>query len=128
LAARYDEAAALRHRTGARRLHPSMIGCFLSHERAYREIVRRGLASAVILEDDAAPLPGRDPRVAARAAAQLPADWDLLYLGVRGQRTAPWSFPLKRRLYLPWARLLFPAKYRFTLAEYGNMYQRPYAA
>jgi glycosyl transferase family 25 len=128
LAACYDAEAALRHRTGPRRLHASMVGCFLSHADAWREVVQRHRPAALILEDDVVPVPGNESGVVAAAIAELPADWDLLYLGVRGQRVAPRSFAFKRWLFLPWARLLFPRKYRFTPAEYGRLYQRPFSA
>lgn len=36
----------------ARELTPAEIGCALSHLRTYREIVKRGLSHALILEDD----------------------------------------------------------------------------
>lgn len=128
LAACYDEQAALHHRTGSRRLHASMIGCFLSHRRAWQEVRRGQHPSAIILEDDAMPVPGFHPATAVQAVQELPADWDLLYLGVRGQRLPPIGHGLKRCLFLPLARLLFPGKYRFSLAEYGRLYQRPFSA
>lgn len=124
----YDEQAALHHRTGSRRLHASMIGCFLSHRRAWQEVRRGQHPSAIILEDDAMPVPGFHPATAVQAVQELPADWDLLYLGVRGQRLPPIGHGLKRCLFLPLARLLFPGKYRFSLAEYGRLYQRPFSA
>lgn len=124
----YDEQAAINHKTISRRLDPSHIGCSWSHKRLYREVADRGLASAVVLEDDAIPVPGRSSAGAERALSELPADWDLLYLGIRGHRRAPWAFPFKLYLFLPWARLLFPRKYRLAHAECSRLYLRPFSA
>ena len=58
------------------------IGCALSHAAVLREVVRRDLPAALILEDDV--LLAGDPRdwqSRFRAAlAELPADWDIWYL------------------------------------------------
>lgn len=50
LARCYSDAGA--QRIQCRSLTPSEIGCALSHIGVYREIVRRGIPSALILEDD----------------------------------------------------------------------------
>lgn len=46
----YDERKAMR--TQCRALVPAEIGCALSHLAVYREIIRRGLPMALVLEDD----------------------------------------------------------------------------
>lgn len=127
LAAIYDEQAALNHKTISRRLHPSHIGCAWSHKRLYQEILRRELPAAVVLEDDALPLPAAWGAEAEQAVAALPPDWDLLYLGLRGHRLPPRGFRLKLYLFLPLARLFFPWRYRLKHAEHARLYLRPYA-
>lgn len=126
IAAVYDEQAALHHKTIPRKLHVSNIGCCLSHRRLYAEIERRELPSALILEDDAQPLPERLSHLS-QCISELPADWDLLYLGIRGHRRAPLSFRLKLHFMLPFARLLQPRKYRLSHAESSRLYLRPYS-
>lgn len=128
LAEIYDEQAARAHKTISRTLHPSHIGCSYSHKRAYALVAARPLPGAVLLEDDALPLPDIDARALERAVGELPRDWDLLYLGFRGHHRAPWFFSLKRYCFLPWARLLFPGKYRLTFQETGRLYLRPFSA
>lgn len=62
-----------RHTTGA-------YGCLLSHVEVVREARRRGVSSVFIFEDDVV----FDPHVQKKFRAsieQLPADWDMLYLG-----------------------------------------------
>lgn len=59
---------------------PATIGCFLSHRNAWRQVVERGLSSALILEDDAEFGPGfRD--VIEHVSRELPDDFDLVLLG-----------------------------------------------
>ena len=126
IAAVYDEAGALAHKTIPRRLHPSHIGCNLSHRSVLAEVLRKGLASALVLEDDATPIPGKLAGVA-DAIKELPPDWDLLYLGYRGHRRTPPSFWPKMVLH-PVLRLLRPHKYRLRTAEALRLYARPYSA
>lgn len=126
LAVVYDEQGALNHRTIPRKLHPSHVGSCLSHRRACAEVEKRGLESALILEDDAKPVAGNLSLIG-RCLKELPPDWDLLYLGIRGHRRPPFSFWTKRYLLLPFARLLKPAKYRFSHAESRRLYLRPYS-
>ncbi|MGB3526596.1 MAG: glycosyltransferase family 25 protein [Flavobacteriales bacterium] len=127
LSAITDAEGALHHKTIPRRLHASVIGCFLSHQRVYDEVIRRELSAAIVLEDDAEPVPGRIADFGA-CISELPADWDLLYLGLRGQRRPPLSFWPKVFLYLPVARLLRPRKYRLSHAEVTRLFMRPFSS
>ncbi len=121
----YDEAAALRHKTIPRKLHPSHIGCNLSHRAVYTDILQCRISSALVLEDDAEPLPGQFAAVE-RAHRELPADWDLLYLGRRGHERAPRTFWFKWLLH-PLLRLARPGQYRLTAREMLRLYARPYS-
>jgi len=125
LAAAYDEQGALHHKTISRRMHPSNIGCSISHQRVYAHMV--GEASpGVVLEDDARPLPDQFSKLN-EVIAELPPDWDLLYLGFRGHRNSPLLFPLRLYVFHPLAHLLFPKKYRLTVAECSRLYLRPFS-
>lgn len=123
----YDEQGALNHRTIPRKLHPSNIGSCLSHRSVWREVLRRKLASALVLEDDAQPVDGKLGSLP-QAFKELPAEWDLLYLGIRGHRFPPLLFHAKRRLLLPMARLFRGDKYKFSPAEAARLYLRPFSA
>lgn len=127
VAAVYDEQGALTHKTISRRLHPTMIGCSLSHRRLYAEVEHRGLPSALVLEDDAQPIEGRLGMLPA-CLAELPPGWDLLYLGLRGHRLPPAIHGFKVNVLLPFLRLLKPGKYRLTRAEAARLYLRPFSA
>lgn len=126
LARVYDEQGALNHRTLSRKLHPSNIGSCLSHRSVWREVLRRQLTSALVLEDDAQPAAGREEYLP-QAFKELPTDWDLLYLGIRGHRFPPLLFEAKRRFLLPLARLLRGGQYRFSTAEAARLYLRPFS-
>lgn len=59
---------------------PAEIGCAISHRVAAQQILDRKLSSALILEDDISIIDEHLPTFA-KALAQLPPDWDLVYLG-----------------------------------------------
>jgi len=56
------------------------VGCALSHKSVWREIVDKNLKSAVIFEDDCV-FENSFYETLSKAVADLPADWDILYLG-----------------------------------------------
>jgi len=69
-------AAAIAFVPGAAALGPGTLGCFLSHVRAWEEIARSGAPAAVVLEDDALPLPA----MRAGAAGLAEAGRDLVFI------------------------------------------------
>jgi GR25 family glycosyltransferase involved in LPS biosynthesis len=58
----------------------SQLGCAMSNRHVQKEIVKRGLTNALILEDDAHILSDIE-MVLTKATQELPTNWDLLYLG-----------------------------------------------
>jgi glycosyl transferase family 25 len=73
----YDKAKALK--AEGRELYAGEVGCALSHAKAYREIVRRGLPWALVLEDDAV-LHERLPDILERLEAGILEQGDLVFL------------------------------------------------
>jgi len=59
---------------------PTMIGCFLSHRKCWQYIVDHDLSCAVVLEDDARPLPNFRSLVN-QARSEVPRDYHILLLG-----------------------------------------------
>jgi glycosyl transferase family 25 len=64
-----------------RPLLPGECGCYLSHLRAWQELLRRGAAAMVVLEDDIELQPDLLPLL--RRLAQSPIDWDMVKLTSR---------------------------------------------
>jgi glycosyl transferase family 25 len=120
----YDERRtprAFRHR---REMPIGQVACSLSHRAIYDRIVRNGWERTVVLEDDAVPL---DPGLAALpdALSQLPAGWDLCYLGYLGNEEITAKARLKRAAYLALAPLRLV---RWRTAEARRLLPRPYSA
>ena len=62
-------------------------GCFLSHVRVWDRVASSSAEYTIVLEDDAdITLPAQWPAVL-RSIASLPADWDLLFLGVNNPKS-----------------------------------------
>jgi glycosyl transferase family 25 len=95
----YDERRtprAFRHRAEMPLGH---IGCSLSHRRIYEEIVRNGWRRVVVLEDDV--IPQEDALALLPAAlGQLPAGFELCYLGYLGNEVVTPRARLRRAVYV----------------------------
>lgn len=92
----YDEELA--KSSYGRALSVGQLGCSLSHRQIHADMVRRGLDNALIIEDDAVPcldsLAAIDPML-----AQLPDDWDFLYLFTSRKAETPWLWKKVDYLY-----------------------------
>ena len=62
------------------------IGCAVSHKTIWEEVAKTEKNLVLILEDDAVILPGFTQKIS-DIIAELPDEWDILYLG-SGQHTA----------------------------------------
>lgn len=106
-----------------RNLNLGRIGCALSHVGIYQEIVEKNISLALILEDD---LIVDKNRISAFSAAvsELPAEWDLLYLGHYGSNSifskkAKIKYALYKFFFLMGLRKYCPKHLR-------KRYPRPY--
>ena len=61
------------------------LGCYASHIKAWRQIARKRLPYALVLEDDAILPPGLSQLLSAIIAA-LPRGWDMVHLGTEPDR------------------------------------------
>jgi glycosyl transferase, family 25 len=61
------------------------LGCYASHIKAWKQILRQGLPHALVLEDDAI-LAWDLPQLLAEVLAALPRDWDMVHLGTEPDR------------------------------------------
>lgn len=112
---------AFRHRAEMPLGH---IGCSLSHRAIYERIVRNGWERVVVLEDDVVPQHGA-LALLPDALSQLPAGWELCYLGYLGDRTVTLRARLKRAYYLATAPIGLG---RWRLAEARRLLPRPFSA
>jgi glycosyl transferase, family 25 len=100
------------------------IACSWSHRNLYQRMVDQGIGQALILEDDAVPI---GPHLAQLAAtlAELPPNWELLYLGyVTHERPIP-------KIKQWFCRALFKVwhghAYRWRAKDVEKMYPRPFS-
>lgn len=94
----YSEALARKHHRYGKSMPAGMIGCSWSHAEVYQTILNKGYQKVLILEDDVV----IDKKAIAfwpDVLAELPANWELLYLGFAGKETVPPLAFLKKAVY-----------------------------
>ena len=107
-----------------RELRAAEIGCALSHVRIYEKMIQDEIESALVLEDDIDLVEG-SAWVLAKAAKLV--KWDLIYFGVKNNHLPePLGFKLKRYLYYPGMRFLYPhlRSSQFSAAELSRIFPR----
>lgn len=75
----YNEAKAKKLQRNWRRLNLGELACSLSHRKIYEEMINNHWAKVLILEDDV--LPVDNLAYLPDALMELPANWELVYLG-----------------------------------------------
>lgn len=82
----------------------SMIGCGLSHRKVWRDVLRKDLSHALVLEDDAVLTPDFGTRLH-EALEAVPEDFDILLLGCFFLCDARREYPLHLRSVKPFMTL-----------------------
>jgi glycosyl transferase family 25 len=117
-----EERARSLHRNG-KAMSPGHIGCSMSHRAVYEAIVRNGWERVLVFEDDVLPRAANLP-VLAQALAELPATWDILYLGYdTGETFGAWE-RVKQAAYLPLAALRL---IKWTPRQVLGLHSRPFS-
>jgi glycosyl transferase family 25 len=119
----YDESRtprAFRHKAEMPLGH---VGCSLSHRRIYEDVVRNGWRRTVVLEDDAVPIPSALPHLR-DALEQLPATWELCYLGYLGNGRVTARARLRQATYVALAPLRLV---RWRTGEARRLLPRPFS-
>ena len=119
-----EEKAVARHWNGTP-MNMAEVGCAITHLRALEDIVAAGYSSGLIFEDDIRLVPEGLQQLP-EACAQLPDDWDLLYLGYRKNERMGLVYRAKLALQFPLLNLLGLRDY--DLRQMRRYYPRPYSS
>jgi glycosyl transferase family 25 len=76
----YDEVQTKKNQRQGKALNLGEIACSLSHRMLYEEMIKQQWKKVLVLEDDILGLTD-NMAVLPQALKELPADWDLVYLG-----------------------------------------------
>lgn len=121
----YDPEAAKKKQMMGKDLTPGEIGCSLSHMMIYKDVVANNYNKVLILEDDVV-IDKKAIKLFPEVVKELPADWQLFYLGYAKNETPPYNAGLKKMFY----HLLYSTGIKTKLDHTGinNLYPKPYSA
>ncbi len=96
-----------------------MLCCSLGHLHIYENIVQNGYGKTLILEDDVVPQTGLAdfPQI----VAELPADWEIFYLGYEKNESGGWTKKIKQAFYKTFNT---HAQLNMSKQIYSNYYPR----
>lgn len=119
----YDEVKAKKLQRQERPLSLGEIACSLSHRMVYEEMVKHNWQTVLIFEDDVCPIHA-DLNVLPEALAELPQNWELVYLGYQKYETVTPALKRKQLFYKLLSSLGL-MKWSYTMAS--NMLPTPYS-
>ena len=97
-----------------------MLCCSLGHVSMYQSIISNGFKRTLILEDDVVPVMEAIP-LFPEITKELPADWELLYLGYEKNETFGFAQKVKQLAYLAWPN---HAQLHLTRSMFKKYYPR----
>jgi len=119
----YDEARAKSLQRQGKALNLGEIACSLSHRNIYSAMIKEGWQRVLILEDDALPLYDRLDLLN-DSIKELPANWELVYLGYLKHEKITFGLKAKQFFYKILSRLgLMAWDYKMI----KNLLPRPYS-
>jgi glycosyl transferase family 25 len=98
-----------------------MLCCSLGHVKIYESIIANQYERVLILEDDAFPLPENLP-LFSQMMKELPANWEVFYLGYENNEVFGWKQTVKRMYYLTFP---FHTSLRLSRTIFANYYPKP---
>ncbi len=120
----YDEAQTKKRQRQGKPLSAGELACSLSHKMLYEAMVANGWKKVLILEDDVWPL-YNNLTLLPETLDELPADWQLVYLGYLKHEQVTTKLKLKQFFYKLISRLGL-MKWSYTMVS--NLLPRPYSA
>lgn len=119
----YNETLAKKHERHSHTMIEGQIGCAWSHKLVYEKIVENNYSRVLICEDDIVPDPANFSLIP-KVFNELPADWELLYLGY-GKNEKPPPFQFIKKRYYHFLSSLGVLKWNHRIIS--NLYPRPYS-
>ncbi len=119
----YDENQAKKLQRQGKPLNLGEIACSLSHRMVYNEMIRNNWQKVLILEDDVLPLYDH-LKILPEVLRELPADWELVYLGYLKHEKITTGLRIKQFFYKIGSALGL-MKWSYTMIK--NLLPRPYS-
>lgn len=94
----YDEASAKKLQRQGKALNHGELACSLTHRLVYAAIIKNSWKRVLILEDDAIPLLATINQLP-ETLQELPANWELVYLGYLKHEKVTMGLKVKQFLY-----------------------------
>lgn len=116
----YNEALAQKHHRHGKALSTGMVCCSWSHALVYEDVVKNNYNKVLIMEDDVR-IDEKKIELLPQIFAELPQDWELLYLGYCLNEHPPSNVVFKK----VWYHLLrFFGGIRFSHTTIKNLYPK----
>ena len=119
----YDAQRAKQLQRQGKALNPGEIACSLSHRMVYEEMMEKGWKKILILEDDVLPCFNTLTLLPA-ALTELPADWELVYLGYLKHEKITFGLKAKQFFYKIFSRL---GMMKWSYKMVTNLLPKPYS-
>lgn len=119
----YNEAQAKKNQRQGKALNPGEIACSLSHRMLYEEMIKQQWQKVLVLEDDVLPLVDNIAALP-QALQELPAGWELVYLGYLKHEQVTAGLKTKQ-LFYKIASALGLMKWSYKMVS--NLLPKPYS-
>ena len=120
----YDEQRAKKLQRQGKALNLGEVACSLSHRNVYEWMIKNNWKKILILEDDVLPL-YNNLNLLPGVLNELPADWELVYLGYLKHENVNTNLKVKQFFYKILSRLGF-MKWSYTMIK--NLLPRPFSS
>lgn len=121
----YDPEQAKKKIPIGSELKSGEIGCALSHNNIYQDIIEKGYDCALILEDDVI-VDAENVHFLYESLNELPSDWDLLYLGYLYNNDRI-TLPIQLWIHIAYPILTMLGYKKYNTKRIRCKYPRPYS-